>query len=806
MYRGRVAVNDPRLVCARILTAIGLAFGNSPVTLAAAGGAGVSSSQTVVNPSSEELIVRVVVNTVAKGDFMLLRTGGRLLVPLREIIKWGLDVPANATISVGSEAYVDPEKLPDVSAKFDAATVTLAINVVPSALKPTIVNLSTGRNPNVVFPSDTSAFFTYGVSSTGTASFGSPLTQLATEMGGRVGDWSLYNAMQWQIGGGEHQFTRVATDLTYDRRETLQRLILGDFTATSGALGSTENLGGVSFSKIFRMDPYFIQYPLPSVRGQVLGPSEIQIRVGDAIVDQRRIPPGPFQVNDILGNFGDRNVTMVVRDAFGRESVYRQPYYYTDLALREGLHEYSYNAGFLRDQSAVANPGYGDFALSAYHRYGLTDAVSIGLRGEGRSGLYNAGAFATALSPRFGIAGIGVAGSNFDGKSGGAVDGFYAYNTDPLQINIAGQYFTTSYATLSTNFQAMPKYNIASSVGSGASSLGAFSIGYLAQVRYDDASQRSATAGYSRSFLDGRAMLIMTYQRGLEGLPRNNFFMTFNFILDRDYSIVAGATSSDGRRTQLLDLTKSQPVGEGLGFRLGAVRQQGDRGEGTAAAGSFQYNGALATVGADYVGPIGNNGDRGSARAFVAGSVGYVNNTLVVARPFQDSFAVVKIGDVPGVPVYLNGQWMGDSNRNGEVPIPSLLSFYDGYITFDYARVPLDYLYSSAQKVISPPLRSGSYVEFALRKVRAVAGTLTIQSLGQSEPAEFREFALTRDSETIAGFTSRRGAFYVEGLSEGTYQLRLTDRSSDCVAAVIVPKQDEPVIELGVVQCATPAR
>ena len=513
-------------------------------------------------------------------------------------------------------------------------------------------------------------------------------------------------------------------------------------------------------------------------------------------------PSGTF--NERIG--GDRNVTLVVRDAFGRESVYQQPFYFTDLALREGLHEYSYNAGFMRDQSAAANPGYGKFALSGFHRYGLTDAVSIGLRGEGREGLFNGGAFATALSPRFGIAGIGIAGSQFDGKFGSAVDAFYSYLTDPLQINVAGQYFSNTYATLATTFKSMPKYNVASSLGSGASVLGAFSIGYNAQVRYDDSSQRAANAGYSRSFFDGRAMLIATYQRGLEGLPRNNFFLTFNVTLNPDYSIVASAASSDGQRAQQIELTKSQPVGEGVGFRIGGVHEQGDLGNGTAAAGSIQYNGALATVGASYLGPTGSSGDRGIARAFVAGSIGYVHDSLVVARPFQDSFAVVKVGDVSGVPVYLNGQWMGDSNRNGEVTVPSLQSFYDGYITFDDSKVPLDYVYGSAQKVISPPLRSGSYVEFALRKVRAIAGRLIIRTRDQSQPAEFREFALTRGAESIGGFTSRKGAFYVEGLSEGSYQLQLTDRSSDCVASVLVPKRDEPVVEIGDVECLVPSR
>jgi outer membrane usher protein len=52
------------------------------------------------------------------------------------------------------------------------------------------------------------------------------------------------------------------SNVTYDRRNEQQRIVVGDFIASSGDLGSSINLGGLSFSKIYAMNPYFIKNPL----------------------------------------------------------------------------------------------------------------------------------------------------------------------------------------------------------------------------------------------------------------------------------------------------------------------------------------------------------------------------------------------------------------------------------------------------------------------------------------------------------------------------------------------------------------
>src|SRR6185436_1391925 len=172
--------------------------------------------------------------------------------------------------------------------------------------------------------------------------------------------------------GGSTRVARYATQLVYDRREEQQRLTVGDHTATSGELGSTLAVGGIGFSKLYQMTPYFIRQPLAGFAGSVSTPSQVEVRLGGVPVFREQVEPGPFEVKN-LQNF---------RDALGREQVIGYPYYFADQALRAGLHEYSYSLGALHEEIGTSNAHYGAGVMTALHRYGVSDRVTLGLRGE----------------------------------------------------------------------------------------------------------------------------------------------------------------------------------------------------------------------------------------------------------------------------------------------------------------------------------------------------------------------------------------------------------------------------------------
>jgi hypothetical protein len=53
----------------------------------------------------------------------------------------------------------------------------------------------------------------------------------------------------------DSKWVRLMSNVTYERRGDLQWLVAGDTFASSGELGSTVNIGGLSFAKLYRLDP-----------------------------------------------------------------------------------------------------------------------------------------------------------------------------------------------------------------------------------------------------------------------------------------------------------------------------------------------------------------------------------------------------------------------------------------------------------------------------------------------------------------------------------------------------------------------
>jgi hypothetical protein len=72
-------------------------------------------------------------------------------------------------------------------------------------------------------------------------------------------------------------------------------------------------------------------------------------------------------------------------------------------------------------------------------------------------------------------------------------------------------------------------------------------------------------------------------------------------------------------------------------------------------------------------------------------------------------------------------------------------------------------------------------------------------------PLEFRDIRLTRVGATVAGFTARRGEFYLEGVEPGEYELRAYGEPA-CAARVVVREPTGTMSDVGVVTCEAIAR
>jgi outer membrane usher protein len=756
------------------------------------------------------LIARVVVNSVSKGDIPILRDeGGNVFVPAAEFETWGLSLAGATPVTFNGERYIPVSKLEGIEARFDVKTVTLNLQVTAKAFAGSNVNLEPARRSGVIYPSEDSFFLNYGINATGDDSFGQRTYQFATELGARSGNWLFYNTTsnQWD-NTTTPGFMRLLTNLQYDDRPNLRRLTVGDFFTPSQDLLSSVPLGGLSLTKLYSMDPYFIQYPTAAFRTEVEFPSTVEVRVAGNLVAQRTVPPGPVDITNISGVSGAQDVSVTIRDPFGRVQVLQQPFFFaTNAGLAEGLHEYSYNAGFLRRQYGIESDNYGDLAVDAFHRYAFTDELTLGLRGQGTRGLYNIGPYGTYQLPQWGIFGAGVSVGGHDGQAGTASTAAYSYTGNNIGITLGVQYLSPNFAQL-TDLEPgngpRTRLNEYASASVFAGNLGTVGATYTAQSSYGGPNTKLWNVSYTIGVLGQKGLVALNYARTLEPQSTSTWMLSFRYFFDTVTSVVAAVGGAGGHSTQGLSLERSIPQGEGIGYTLSAGHAGGGS-DGAFGQAFVQVNAANATFGGQYA--RASSADLGSSlsNVFFAGSIGSVGGALFAARPVDDSFALIRVPGLPDVPVYANSWYVGKTNAEGEVVATNINSYYDNFINFQAKDLPLDYVFSSSDKVISPMTRSGTLIQFAIRKNRAVLGVLVTLRDGKPQALEFREIALVRGDTVIESFTARRGEFYVEGVEPGAYRLRL-DGDPSCTARINVPERAEAMIDVGTVVCEAGTR
>jgi len=756
-----------------------------------------------VSPPLDAIIVTVDVNGVARGTAPVLRDQkGRLFVPVADFRSWGLAVPGGAALRLQSIEHVDLSRIPGLQARFDERRIALEITVAAEKLPKSTIDLR-WRYPDALRPTQPSAFFNYALSVTGDDSFGSSRKQVTTEAGGRMGDTLLYSSGTYTDQAGERGYTRLQTNLTYDQRDSLQRLIAGDFFTPVRELSTSVPMGGLSFSKYYPMDPFFIQYPTLNLNTTAALPSQVEVRIDGNVMARQQVQPGPIDIVNITGYTGARNVQVVVRDAFGREQVIQQPYYFTDFALREGVHDYSYNLGFLRDNFGVSSNDYGKAAFSGYHRYGFTDRLTLGLRGEAGEGMVNAGPIGTVLLPGAGIVGAGASVSNGEGSTGYAGSLFYSFIAPRYSVGLNARHFGDDYRLLPSGAPSQTRNFASASVAYSPAGLGTISTSYTVTEPRNLESLHAWNLGYNASLFGGRGILTLGYTRNRGLVDDWTGSVVFRYLIDRDYSALASAVQAGDFKSQALSFEKTVPVGEGFGFSVGPERIESQAGTATLSNAYAQYNGRYATLQGRYQGSSNERVTPGLAEITVASGIGYVQDRFFVSRPLTDSFAVVKVGDVPDVPVRANGQYMGTTDKRGEVVVSPMLSFYDNFLSFEQRAVPLDYVFASSRQVVSPAFRSGSYLAFDVKKHRAVFGRLEEEVKQQRVPIEFRELKVTRAGVEIRAFTAKGGEFYIEALDPGEYLLRV-ERDPACAATIQVT--DTALTDFGVVLCAPAGR
>jgi outer membrane usher protein FimD/PapC len=748
---------------------------------------------------AQSLIVEITLNGVIKGEFAVIAKGdGDYLLREEDLKAMGVRPPYGTPVVIDAESYFSLREQRTGAIRFDENRQALDVTLAPEQLPTQVLDLLPGRPQRVLEPRDSSAFFNYRLLQSDGDGGGAARLTAATELGIRVGDTLFRTESAHGRGGPLRQDLRYGTSFTHDNRKTLQRLILGDFAAFSGELGAGLNLGGVSFSKSFQIDPYFVRQPMAGFTAAVSAPAEAEIYMDGVRMRTEKLNPGQFELRNLNFYGGQRELAVVIRDRFGREQRIEYPYYFTDQNLRAGVHEYSYNAGLQRRQLGVLSNDYGGWAVSAFHRLGLSDEITLGARGEAEQGRFNLGPSAVLRSDRWGVASAGFSiGRNATG-TGWAGVARYAFQAGRFTTQFGLRRHSHAYETVGQLPGAdRPRSDFSAGAGYGSAALGNISIDYRDLRQYQGASQRSVTVGYSRT-LSGSLTLLASIARVTGATSTTHLFVALSYSPGRDFTANYFHERQGGSVSDSLQVGNTIPVGEGLGYRITGNRVASGAEEMRNLAPSVQYNGPHGIYTADLrtERPAGGR-TRNDWQLGIGGGIAWVADKLSFTRPITDSFGIVEVGRLPGIRVYHSAQEIGRTDAQGRVFLPNLGSYQANRVAIDDRDIPIEYLIREKELNVSPPLRSGSLIRFDVSRVQAVTGRLRFKLGAASRPAEYLDLSVMVSGKAEIFPTGKNGEFYLENLKAGIHRARFDVEGRRCEFDLSVPESSEMLIELG---------
>ncbi len=752
----------------------------------------------------ERSILTIHLNTEKKGEFIVFVTpDADLLVKEKDLLTLGVKNFTGNRQKIEGEDFVSLKSIKGLRFEYKEEDLSLHLQAAPEILGVSnVLDFAFTPARYVYQPKGVSAFINYSISANDTLQSKSWL-EASTETGFRIKDFLLLSNFLYHDQPVENRLVRLSSSLTWERKEKLWSLTLGDFYASSGITGSTVNMGGVSFGKNYDLNPYYVKAPSFDYRGFVTLPTEMEIYINGTPVRREKLTPGQYDLKNLPLISGLNNMKVVLKDAYGRETVIEEPFYYTETLLKKGEHEFNYYAGALRQSYGLESNAYGPGVFLFSHRYGLTDRLTLGARGEVSQDLLNAGISSSFEPAKAGVTEGVLSLSSRRGESGASLYAAHFFSSPVVNFGLSGRVSNKDYTTLTNCTPA--QYEAYLSFGLKGIIPDALNFNFSRIWPFTGDKSDRATLTYTKSLLKN-LYLTFSLSQVWENKNDTQFFLNLIYYpwqehnlstsISRDRDSTYGSmtwqknpTVKKEDYTYRLTATTTHLTSENENKTLNSVNPylQINRGYGQY---TFEYNGSF----------VGSHREQESYRLAFSGALLYADGHAGLSIPVYDSFGIVKVGNIKDVKVKLNHQEAGKTNGKGETVIPYLRSNIDNYLSIDDKNIPINYTIKSVGRWVNPPTRGGAFIPFEVVKTQAFSGKLRIREKGVSIPLENVIIKLKVRDRTEEIPVTKEGEFYFENIPPGKYEAEFSYRGHPARFVLKIPESEKFLVDMGVIE------
>jgi outer membrane usher protein len=771
-------------------TALAVLASLFPSLASAQVGLGASSSVSATSNASAALLEPVLLDVTLNGQaadepmLMMRSSPGGLYAEAAALKAWRLTIPATAErVHFDGREWIRIDGHEGLSLRLAEAEQRLSIEAAPSAFGHQWI-LSDDAATAMTRPS-TGAYINYDVFSEYSrknlsfaglfdAAVFTPLGVAGSSFAGR-------------IEGGKRRVTRLDTNFTIDRPDQMVSLRLGDGIARGSSTASPVRFAGLQFARNFESQPGFVTFPLPSLEGSAALPSVAEVYVDSVLRDSRPVDSGPFTFGRAPVRSGGGTVELVTRDLLGREVVSSHRYYTSSELLRVGLHDFSYELGFLRKEFGRRGFDYGSVIASAMHRYGLTDGVTLEATARLTPRVRTAGAAMTATVLDLVQLTSSAAVSN-SRKGSGALGGLgIERRSTGLSFGFRTEYRSPSFTSIgepdSRRTRLLSNAFVEADIPTGSIALNLYD-------RRDHSGKGERLIGLSSNIKALRRGNFQVFaRRAVSGTRDTAIGAFFSIALNGKRSSSVSLERSNGRLSTRYSVQQDVPAGVGYGFRAMAE---------TGSSKSFSLDYSRNSDMGAYSAEVARRGNRAGIRLSASGSAGILGNQAFASRRLGSSFAQVRVGREAGVRVYADERLVGRTGANGTLIVPELRAFETNPIRINDSDLPMTVLADRYEAVVRPYARTGNIIRFDVAAERGAIVQL-VHDGGKPVPAGASVAVEGRAGRFIV---TADGEVYVPGLT-GIAQFVATWNGAQCAARADIPATMDPQAQVRGLNCRT---
>ena len=771
-----------------------------------------AQAQTVSVPAEKMRIVplEVVINGMKSGNWVMIEHEGLLFATKEAFDEWRVILnPKVQGVRYRDSEYYPLAGVAGYESSLNFSNQSVDIKFSPLAFSATRVENELAKKPVVanVMPS---VFFNYDLNYATSLLRSAPTVKelgLLSELG-FSNEWGVLTSTQ--VGrnltnderlGSKRSWVRLETTFTKDFAVDNRTLRLGDTSTRAGMWGRNVYFGGIQYGTNYGLTPGFVSQPLPVISGLSTAPSTVEMYVNDVLRQTSSVPTGPFSIDNFPLLSGGGVARLVVRDLLGRETVISQSFFTSGQLLAEGLNDWSFEAGRLRNDLGTVNANYGPNFASGTWRRGLSSKFTLEGRTElttdtkvlGVSGLY-------ALPGQ--ILGKGALVASRSDKSGSGHLWLLGMERQEANTGISLQ-----VQGASVNFRQLgqeqdvlaTKLQVAGTASYTIENMGTLGVGFASLTKFDQPKVTTVSGNYSVK-VGKESNLTFTASRALANATTSATTavgVSFVMPLERNNGstvISASATHRTDENEFYIAASHTPDNDNGLGWRTLAGHQQNQ----SRAEGGLTYSGQYGRLNAD----VSASRDQTALRFGASGGLVVADGNFFATRRVDNSFGIVEVAGYPDVGIGLGGNVLTRTNAKGVALIPRLAPYQNNEVRIDPTELPINAEIESIEQTAVPAYRSGVKITFPVRTGR---GALIKINLADGEPAPAGAVVyLAGDKQEF--YVARRGEAYVTGM-QTTNSLKLVWKDKSCQLEVTLPAPTaDDIARVGPVICQGVAR